>query len=314
METASKSVWQASGCRADKRRNFPLHPSSALTLLPPFNPPTNWLVIMVRTLCSHWWRSHWFPGLPEAEAGVALSAGRGGERRTDTGCLACRPRSTSAGRRRSSTRTWWPPARASAAGPGRGRTHAQRPGEGPCLQGRGRRWATAAGVDGGLAFVWKQEQIFASSSSPSSVSALADLFNFPTKRVRAELERRLWWRWLSQPHTHPCGFRGSMTHRSRSGCPPAGAFLGRRRERGSHPGRQRGGCLRASTCRCRIKHTLKPLWSNNGGKQAETPFKHTHTHRRPAARWQSWAGSFLAYARLKKCSCLWTYEVSRCSF
>lgn len=115
---------------------------------------------MVRTLCSHWWRSHWFPGLPETEAGAALSAGRGGERRTDTGCLACRPRSASAGRRRSSTRTWWPPARASAAGPGRGRTHAQRPGEGPCLQGEGekmsnrswRRWWSGVCLEAGTDF------------------------------------------------------------------------------------------------------------------------------------------------------------------
>lgn len=104
------------------------------------NSPTHRLVVMVRLLCSHWWRSHWFPGSPEVEVEAGSSAGREGERRTDTGCPACRPRSVSAGRRRSSRRTWWRPARASAADPGRGQTHGQQPGEGPCLQGMERRW------------------------------------------------------------------------------------------------------------------------------------------------------------------------------
>lgn len=128
-----------------------------------------------------------------------------------------------------------------------------------------------------------------SSSSPSSapdclfqVCALgADLFNFPTKRVWVELERLLSLTLASQPDTHPCGFRGSMTHRSQSGCRPGGVFLGRRREQGSHPGHQRGGCLRANTCRCksqtRVQTALKQQWR----KTTRNTFK---TRRRPAAR------------------------------
>ena len=80
----------------------------------------------------------------------------------------------------------------------------------------------------------------------SGLRSRADLFNFPTKALWAELERRLSRALLP----HPCGSRGSTTHRSQSGCRPGGVFLGRRHEQGSHPGHQRGGCLRANTCRC----------------------------------------------------------------
>lgn len=246
------------------------------------NSPTNSPVKIVRVHCSHWWQSHWFLGSPEAEVvAAAMSAGLEGERRTDTECLACHPRSASAGTRRSSKQTWWPPARGSAAGPGRVQTHGQQPGEGPCLQ-EYHSWLTWwSGVC--------LEPHLVSSSSPSSapdclfqVCALgADLFNFPTKRVWVELERLLSLTLASQPDTHPCGFRGSMTHRSQSGCRPGGVFLGRRREQGSHPGHQRGGCLRANTCRCksqtRVQTALKQQWR----KTTRNTFK---TRRRPAAR------------------------------
>lgn len=85
--------------------------------------------------CSHWWQSHWSLGLPGAEVGAVMWAALGGELHTDTGCLACHPRSASAGTRRSSTQTWWPPAHGSAASPGRAQTHGQQPGVGPCLRG-----------------------------------------------------------------------------------------------------------------------------------------------------------------------------------
>lgn len=120
--------------------------------------------------CSHWWQSHWSLGLPGAEVGAVMWAELGGELHTDTGCLACHPRSASAGTRKSSTQTWWPPAHGSAASPGRAQTHGQQPGVGPCLRG-----------------MWRTVTDFASSSSPicsklsgSGLRSSATLFNFPT--------------------------------------------------------------------------------------------------------------------------------------
>lgn len=112
------------------------------------------------------------------------------------------------------------------------------------------------------------------TASATGLPSRVDLFNGPTKRVGVELERLLRSLALAlapEPDTHPCGFRGSRTRRSQSGCRPGGASLGRRRARGSHPGHQRGGCLRASTCRCMNQTRLRTVEENDPRAEESDP-------------------------------------------
>lgn len=77
-------------------------------------------------------------------------------------------------------------------------------------------------------------------------------------------------------HTHPCGFRGSTTHRSQSERRLVGVFLGRRHERESHLGRRREGCLRASTYRS-VNQTLRWTWKEAWSIKAWSSFNLSNT-------------------------------------